>query len=38
MDKNDLDDHTRNSEILAWAALVVSVVSLVAAVLLKLLR
>ena len=38
MDKNDLDDHTRISEILAWVALVVSVVSLVAAVLLKLLR
>lgn len=38
MDWNDLDDHTRNSEILAWGALVVSVVSLVAAVLLKLLR
>lgn len=38
MDWNDLDDHTRNSEILAWFALVVSVVSLVAAVLLKLLR
>lgn len=38
MDKNDLDDHTRNSEILAWAALAVSVASLVATVLLKLLR
>ncbi len=38
MDWNDLDDHTRNSEILAWAALAVSVVSLVATVLLKLLR
>lgn len=38
MDWNDLDDHTRNSEILAWVALVVSVVSLVATVLLKLLR
>lgn len=38
MDKNDLDDRARSSEILAWAALVVSVVSLVAAVLLKLLR
>lgn len=38
MDKNDLDDRARNSEILAWGALVVSVVSLVAAVLLKLLR
>lgn len=38
MNRNDLDDRARNSEILAWAALVVSVVSLVAAVLLKLLR
>ena len=38
MDWNDLDDRTRNSEILAWAVLAVSVVSLVAAVLLKLLR
>lgn len=38
MDKNDLDDHTRNSEILAWVALVVSVVSLIAIALLKLLR
>lgn len=38
MDKNDLDDHTRRSEILAWVALVVSVVSLIAIALLKLLR
>ncbi len=38
MDWNDLDDHTRNSEILAWVALVVSVVSLIAIALLKLLR
>lgn len=38
MDWNDLDDHTRNSEILAWAALAVSVASLVATVMLKLLR
>lgn len=38
MDKNDLDDRASNSEILAWAALAVSVVSLVATVLLKLLR
>lgn len=37
MDKNDLDDHTRRSEILAWVALVVSVVSLIAIALLKLL-
>lgn len=38
MDKNDLDERARNSEILAWVALVVSVVSLVAIALLKLLR
>lgn len=38
MDKNDLDDRARNSEILAWTALVVSVVSLIAIALLKLLR
>lgn len=38
MDKNDLDDRARNSEILAWVALVVSVVSLIAIALLKLLR
>lgn len=38
MDKNGLDDRARNSEILAWAALVVSVVSLIAIALLKLLR
>lgn len=38
MDKNDLDDRARNSEILAWIALVVSVVSLIAIALLKLLR
>lgn len=37
MDKNDLDDRARNSEILAWVALVVSVVSLIAIALLKLL-
>ena len=34
----DLDDRARNSEILAWVALVVSVVSLIAIALLKLLR
>lgn len=38
MDKNDLDDRARNSEILAWVALVVSVVSLIAIALLKLLQ
>lgn len=38
MDKNDLDDRARNSEILAWVALVVSVVSLIVIALLKLLR
>lgn len=38
MDKNYLDDRARNSEILAWVALVVSVVSLIAIALLKLLR
>lgn len=38
MDKNDLDGRARNSEILAWVALVVSVVSLIAIALLKLLR
>ena len=38
MNKNDLDDRARNSEILAWVALVVSVVSLIAIALLKLLR
>lgn len=38
MDKNDLDDRASNSEILAWIALVVSVVSLIAIALLKLLR
>lgn len=38
MDKNDLDDRARNSEMLAWVALVVSVVSLIAIALLKLLR
>lgn len=38
MDKNGLDDRARNSEILAWVALVVSVVSLIVIALLKLLR
>ena len=38
MNKNDLDDRARNYEILAWVALVVSVVSLIAIALLKLLR
>lgn len=38
MDWNDLDDRTRNSEILAWAALIISVVLLITTVTLKLLR
>lgn len=38
MDWNDLDDRARNSEILAWVALVVSVVSLVVTATIKLLR
>lgn len=38
MDKNDLDDRARNSEMLACVALVVSVVSLIVIALLKLLR
>lgn len=38
MDKNDLDDRARRSEILAWVALVVNVVSLIAIATIKLLR
>lgn len=38
MNKNDLDDRARNSEMLACVALVVSVVSLIVIALLKLLR
>lgn len=38
MDWNDLDDHTRNSEILAWVALIISVVLLITTVTIKLLR
>lgn len=38
MDWNDLDNHTRNSEILAWGALVVNVVSLIVTATIKLLR
>ena len=38
MDWNYLDDHTRNSEILAWVALVVNVVSLIVTATIKLLR
>lgn len=38
MDWNELDDHTRNSEILAWVALVINVVSLIAIATIKLLR
>lgn len=38
MNWNDLDDRTRNSEILAWVALIISVVLLITTVTLKLLR
>lgn len=38
MDWNDLDDHTRNSEILAWVALVINVVSLIITTTIRLLR
>ncbi len=38
MDWNDLDDRARNSEILAWAALIISVVLLITTVTIKLLR
>lgn len=38
MDWNDLDDRTRNPEILAWAALIISVVLLITTVTIKLLR
>lgn len=38
MDWNDLDDHTRNSEILAWVALVINVVLLITTVTIRLLR
>lgn len=38
MDKKDLDDHTRNSEILAWVALVINVVTLIATATIRLLR
>ena len=38
MDWNDLDDRARNSEILAWAALIISVVLLMTKVTIKLLR
>lgn len=38
MDWNDLDDHTRNSEILAWVALVINVVALIATATIRLLR
>lgn len=38
MDWNDLDDRARNSEILAWVALVVNVVSLIVTTTIRLLR
>lgn len=38
MDWNDLDDRARNSEILAWAALIISVVLLITTATIKLLR
>ena len=38
MDKNDLDDRTRNSEILAWAVLVINVVALIVTATIRLLR
>lgn len=38
MDKNDLDDRARNSEILAWVALVINVVALIATTTIRLLR
>lgn len=38
MDKNDLDDRARNSEILAWVALVINVVSLIVTTTIRLLR
>lgn len=38
MDKNDLDDRARNSEILAWVALVITVVALIATATIRLLR
>lgn len=38
MDWNDLDDRTRNSEILAWVALVINVVSLIVTATIRLLR
>lgn len=38
MDKNDLDDRARNSEILAWIALVINVVSLIVTTTIRLLR
>lgn len=38
MDWNDLDDHTRNSEILAWVALVINVIALIVTATIRLLR
>ena len=38
MNWKDLDDRARNSEILAWVALVINVVSLIVTATIKLLR
>lgn len=38
MDKNDLNDRARNSEILAWVALVINVVVLIVTATIRLLR
>lgn len=38
MDWNDLNDRARNSEILAWVALVINVVALIVTATIRLLR
>lgn len=38
MDKNDLNDRARNSEILAWVALVINVIALIVTATIRLLR
>lgn len=38
MDWNDLDERDRNSEILAWVALVINVVALIVTATIRLLR
>lgn len=38
MDKNDLNERARNSEILAWVALVINVVALIVTATIRLLR